>query len=199
MTRRTCLIADCVYPPVARDLCSPHYQKWRGKTKLPAATRLGGEVRKALNERDMTIAELASKTGLQDDGIGKIVRGLRLPMLTTVQLMAEALEWPKLLVIAEEQRRRKCLVCGKQFVSRAKYPERTRFCGSRCQTTFFQRERRGRQHDIAAARLRSVQQAVADFCRSCEPDGLCRDSVCPLRNVSPLPFVPLTVTRKVAA
>lgn len=30
--------------------------------------------------------------------------------------------------------------------------------------------------------------AVDTFCRSCEPEGRCRDGTCPLRPVSPLPL-----------
>lgn len=33
--------------------------------------------------------------------------------------------------------------------------------------------------------------AVEAMCRSCEPEGLCRNEECPLRSVSPLPYVPM--------
>ncbi len=33
--------------------------------------------------------------------------------------------------------------------------------------------------------------AVEAFCGSCEPEGVCRNAECPLRNVSPLPYSPM--------
>lgn len=44
--------------------------------------------------------------------------------------------------------------------------------------------------------LERVRAAVEAMCRACEPDGVCRDEPCPLRSVSPLPFIPV---RDVAA
>jgi Helix-turn-helix domain len=171
-------------------MCSRHYQQWRGEDPLDAANRLGGELRKALAARGRTTADVARGTGLQHDGIGKIIRGLRYPTLATLERIAAYLDWPELLALAEEGRRRTCIVDGRQFVTRAKAPEKSRFCGSRCQTTYFERARRGRSHDITAARLKEAHAAIATFCFSCEPvERMCRDARCPLRDLSPLPLI----------
>jgi len=40
----------------------------------------------------------------------------------------------------------------------------------------------------AQRRIDGYAEAVDAMCRSCEPEGLCRDDVCPLRAFSPLPL-----------
>lgn len=54
------------------------------------------------------------------------------------------------------------------------------------------------EHTAPQGRLRRISNrlnvhmaAVEAFCHGCEPEGLCRDNECPLRAVSPLPFVPM--------
>lgn len=99
-TPRRCSYPDCTEEPLARGLCSRHYQQWRGTETLPAPKRLGGEISKALAERGVSMAALARETGLQDDGIGRIVRRLRYPTLAMLELIADALDWPQLFVLA---------------------------------------------------------------------------------------------------
>lgn len=48
--------------------------------------------------------------------------------------------------------------------------------------------RRVQRIDKTAQRLSTVQAAVDAMCRSCEPEGICRDVACALRPVSPLPL-----------
>ena len=63
---------------------------------------------------------------------------------------------------------------------------------------FGQAEAKGRQRVDQQGRLLADHRlAVEAMCRSCEPEGRCRDAACPLRAVSPLPL--LTVERHVEA
>ena len=158
------------------------------------------ELTAAMTARSINSADLARRTGLQDDGISKLKRGLRLPTFATADRLAEALEWPDLLHVLERERRRRCVVCRRKFVTLAKFPGRVRFCSQTCQITDHQRRRTGRKHDVTRARLDSALSAVAAFCGGCAGwERVCRDADCQLRGLSPLPFVPLHTIRSKAA
>jgi hypothetical protein len=54
-------------------------------------------------------------------------------------------------------------------------------------------ERTAPQAPLRRARnqLNEHLAAVEAFCAACEPEGICRTGDCPLRSVSPLPFIPM--------
>ena len=170
--------------------------RYRGAVQPLRLSDFATELGKALEHNDMNVPELAVHCGVSSNAIYLWLRGIRRPTMAAAARAAEILNWPRLVTVSAKDRRRRCIVCNRQYVSLAKNPSHGRFCGTKCQQTWHARQQRGNRESIAFARLREHQAAVEAMCRSCEPaDLICRNNGCPLRGVSPLPFIPIAEVR----
>lgn len=97
-----------------------------------AASRFGAELRRAMLARNVGAKRLSAaiKTGTSAVAVWR--KGDNLPRTDTAQRLAEALDWPKLLVIARDGRRGVCERCGSIFVNEGGAPKR--FCSEECRT-----------------------------------------------------------------
>lgn len=155
-----------------------------------AAARFGVLLRRAMTRRAMTGVTLGSMTGISAPDISEARHGGSLPSLPRAGLLADALDWPGLVELMVELRTSACTVCGATFVDGTN-ALRQLYCTPACGITIQNRKRRDSRGDagiLERNRLATLQQAVAAYCRGCEPAGLCRDAECPLRPVSPLPL-----------
>lgn len=142
-----------------------------------------------MSKRGVTCQSLADALGCDKARLTNW-RTRAMPTLETAQRLSEALVWPSLLELVRDALTGSCALCGGTFVAESGRGER-RFCSDRCSFAFTNRKRRGCtlqgvSEVIARHRLTEYQQAIEAMCRGCEPEGLCRDSGCSLRAVSPL-------------
>lgn len=154
------------------------------------SARFGALLRQAMTRRGMTGVALSRLTGIDAPDVSDIRHGHRFPSLDRATRLADALDWPGLSSLMVELRTSVCAICGASFVDPSR-DLRQRYCSDSCASTSQDRRRRGSRTELGiveAHRLRDHQEAVAAYCRGCEPEGLCRDAACPLRPVSPLPL-----------
>jgi ribosomal protein S18 acetylase RimI-like enzyme len=95
-----------------------------------AAGRFGAELRKAMIARNVGAKRLSAAIETGTSAVAVWLKGDNLPRTDTAQRLAEALNWPKLLVIAREGRRGYCERCGQEFVNEGGAPKR--FCSGEC-------------------------------------------------------------------
>lgn len=156
--------------------------------------RLRTEVTKAMRKTHLSAYEIAKRSGLDISTILGIHDGGGMPMHQTVVALAEILDQPMLAEMSAAMRTHTCPVCGTRFVDMSRRRNRV-YCSKRCLGANSQRVRRGnhaRTSVITANRLAAFTEAVAAYCRGCEPEGICRDDECSLRPVSPLAFIPMS-------
>jgi len=156
-----------------------------------AALRFGVELDKAMKARGVGRPRLAEHLGMKSHSIIAHWRsGRGLPRIDAAIQLASVLDCPKLVDIVKSVVDLKCETCGKPFTHTGNGPRR--YCSDRC------RDIRGKMRagqplrqraDIAEQRAAEYQIAVNGYCRSCEPQGQCREPECPLRPVSPLPII----------
>lgn len=157
-----------------------------------AAERFGAELSRAMRTRKIGRRRLAELLHMQSASIVAHWRsGGGIPRVENAARVAEALDWPALLEIAQSVRELPCDQCGRMFVNEGGGPKR--YCSEIC------RERKARARlltgtpekraDRAERALGDHRAAVEAMCRACEPEGLCRRETCALRPVSPLPLV----------
>ena len=183
-----------------------------GTPRSLTATAFGVELQKALDVRGVSQNELARVIGCGHTTLWHYRFGRTLPKVARATEMAVALDWPKLRTLVLAARTRVCrrVGCGGAFINDIG-SEAKRYCSLDClkvQASAKQAESRARRagqtgsHQARRAhvqRLRAAVRhaderagrltaAVAAMCAACEPEGLCRDAVCPLRAVSPLPL-----------
>lgn len=156
-------------------------------------TAFSDELRAAMAARGMTGKELARLTGRSNHQIYDIRTEDGAPSLEFAVAMAEALDWDRLAELARDLWRRTCPECSTVFYINKGHQT---YCSERCSTGAKNRRRAGRRERVRDKRLLKAhnlivqyRESVAAYCRGCEPDGICREAECPLRSVSPLPFV----------
>jgi transcriptional regulator with XRE-family HTH domain len=162
------------------------------------------ELARAIEARaNPSLVALAAEAGLSAQTISNLRRARNQPSIRAAAALADVLDWPKLLTVAERARRRPCRVCGQEYVTIHNSQTRRVYCGHRCQQVHWNRQaalgrqrKRRKVEKAASFRLQAAQKAVAAFCRSCQWDGVCRDDSCELRPVSPLPFIALSSVKK---
>ena len=174
---------------------------------MTAARTLAAELRAALAVRRRSGKWLGDAVGMSHSTVYDILRHSRVPTVPTAQLLADALDWPKLVTIAVERRTKRCEVCGGSFVDAGRNCI-ARCCSPECQNTRYARKRRGVEvtslrgrAEVAENRLERMQHLVAAFCGECtQGDAACRTPDCILRPVSPIPLIQLSSVsrRKVA-
>ena len=158
---------------------------------------------RAMTEQGIGSTALAAEVGCDHNYINTLRRGEHWPSHVMAVRLAEALMVPRLAAMSLERVQRYCDVCGRGFLLRSARGKTKKRCSKRCTVTANRRnaaERdrvrgirdkalRERVGMISRVRLTEHQEAVAAFCRACEPEGLCRTATCELRPVSPLPLV----------
>lgn len=153
------------------------------------AREFGQQLRVAMAFRGLKRQTLARLTGVSRTSIALYLQGNNMPRLETSERLAEALDWPGLAELMARSRTYRCLVCPRVFVNDGMGPRR--YCSDSCRDVA-QKLRVGtptrQRADRAERALHLHAGAVAAFCASCEPAGLCRTPECELRAVSPLPL-----------
>ena len=116
-------------------------------------------------------------------------------------MMAEVLECPQLMQMVDSLRSKSCPVCFVTFIDTTAAMKKE-YCKVLCTRVDVQRREReyqGRWKDrkvmkangeirVFTRRYLDAKKAIDAYCRSCEPEGLCRTEDCPLRAQSPLPL-----------
>lgn len=152
-----------------------------------AALRFGTLLTATMAARGVGKNSLARQLGLGNSIIWNWAAGNNLPRLETALRLSEALAEPRLAAIVREARTIACETCGTAVVNEGGSP--IRFCSESCKVVR-NAMRSGtptrERAVVAERRLRLHQASVAEFCRGCQPEGLCRDAECALRPVSPL-------------
>lgn len=181
-------------------------------SKARQASAFGRELQKACSARDISLKELERTLGVGHTTLHNYRFGRSLPKVATATSLAQVLDWPKLraLVVAARTRTCKRKGCEVTFVNDIG-SEAKKYCSPICariSVNLAQAERRARSagqtgsHQarrahvqrlraavrIADDRAQVLVDAIAEMCRACEPEGLCRTAGCPLRAVSPLPL-----------
>jgi hypothetical protein len=142
-----------------------------------------------MKARGIGAPSLSKQTGCVTSAIACWRGGENLPRLETAVRLSEALSWPPLADIVRDSRAGACQHCGRGFLNQGGAPKR--YCSSECRDIAATiRDGKGVPARAAVAERRLARHvgAVAAFCAGCEPAGLCRDSACALRPVSPLPL-----------
>ena len=180
--------------------------------KAVQAAAFGRELMRACVARDVTLKELEHSQGVGHTTLWNYRFGRSLPKLEMAATLAAALEWPKLRDLVVKARTRTCRRpgCRVTFINDIG-SEARRYCTPACgqiaanlkqaemrarsagQTGSHQAKRAQIQRlrsglTIADDRARALGDAIAEMCRDCEPEGLCRTAFCPLRGCSPLPL-----------
>jgi transcriptional regulator with XRE-family HTH domain len=198
MIQRTCLGGDhCVNPPVARGYCSKHYQGLLVSQRMPMAQKFALALRTAMTQSGIGVLQLSALTGIHNTTLSGYRNAHRVPDLPRADRLAEVLDSPKLRDVVRQTFERKCIRCSKTFLTDGRNISRRRFCGRTCRT-MTAREHTGRptpKFEKLGPVVKRLEMAVAEFCGGCEPEGVCRDSGCALRAVSPLPLIQLQRTQ----
>lgn len=154
-----------------------------------SATKFGPILRAAMAERHVTCAALGAAVGVRPESVSWYRNDHVWPSHTVAVAMAQELDAPALSALSFAYWRRSCKVCSRTFVARS---YNAQHCNERCKAVTSARrlrQRRGNPLWLSARRWREARDAIAAFCRSCEPDGVCRTAACELRGLSPLPLV----------
>lgn len=96
-----------------------------------AAVRVGAEIRKALEARNVGWRQLNAAVGKDmHTMVDNYKAGRNLPRLGQAALLAEALAWPQIVELVREARTFVCPIDGRTFVCDTGH--RAKFCSSRC-------------------------------------------------------------------
>lgn len=145
------------------------------------------EVRRALETRNVTQANLARAVGISPRQVWYWITARSLPYLESARKAADALDWPSLIQIVQAARTSKCRTCGRRIVSETSNMSR-RYCDETCRRVGVKAGRQGTVPDARDGKIALLQAGVDAMCQSCEPTSICSDGACPLRNVSPFPL-----------
>lgn len=155
-----------------------------------AAHTFGAALARLLVKKNVGKRTLAREAGVTRSAIANYIAGLNLPTFQTAARIADILESDELRMIIAESRTYVCPIDRRRFTFNGQ--SRKTYCSVECQRVAA-KQRIGttvtRRADRAERRIRTYQAAVDSMCRECEPAGACRTADCPLRGVSPLPFV----------
>lgn len=157
---------------------------------IPGRPLFATALKAALQERGWTQMALARETGADPTSVCDWVNGRKIPRGELLQRVTDALMAPQLVDAAVRARTSRCLTCDAVVVSIGSRPRL--YCSPACKVTASNRKRRGTTEKLATVarhRLEMYQEAVAAYCRWCQPNGWCEDSECSLRPISPLPLV----------
>lgn len=151
-------------------------------------------LRQAVALSGMTMTALAEQIPMAPSAMYRLAKGRTFPSVRVADALARILDAPYLAEAMLEARKKTCVVCGAIFVDRGT-KRNALSCGTPCNRVIRARRDRGIRDSsnayaamVARRRLAAYSAAVVAFCRSCEPEGICRSGSCELRTVSPLPL-----------
>lgn len=102
--------------------------------KRAVALRVGEELAKALEARDVSLKALSRALGgTSHTKLWQYKRGRILPRLSTALEISEALTWPRIAELVREARSMACHQCGRMFVMEGGSGNK-RYCGDRCRS-----------------------------------------------------------------
>lgn len=141
----------------------------------------------AVAKSGLNLTQLGVALGCTRQNVRELQRG-RIPGPNVASRLAEALDQPELLRLAIKARGIHCAVCGQPATA---LTSRRRYCSDACWRIGYTLGRRAPSEVEMAIleELNGARSAIDAFCRSCEPEGVCRQAECPLRMMSPLPLV----------
>jgi transcriptional regulator with XRE-family HTH domain len=161
----------------------------------PEARRWGSALTVEMARQGISVNELARRTGWQKATISDYRRGEHLPLVGRAGAIAEVLAAPRLLALCVSLRTVTCDECERTFVRDKRGGNQQRWCTFACKDRYRKRVTyaadrawTGKRYDTWQRIAKRLQGRVDAMCRSCEPDGLCRQADCELRGVSPLPI-----------
>jgi transcriptional regulator with XRE-family HTH domain len=102
-----------------------------GSSRSVAAQAFARELRKAMTARKASAVRLAEASGCMKSSINSWRAANNLPQPATAARLAEALDWPKLLAISTDARRKRCPRCGASYVDATGAGNR-QFCSADC-------------------------------------------------------------------
>jgi DNA-binding XRE family transcriptional regulator len=144
-----------------------------------AAVRYSVVLRSELARTGMTRTELARRVGVTSTSVGFYCRAAYLPRPEIAAAVAEALCSEPLSKMTTAGAVIRCDNCGRE---RFRGTSRRRYCGETC------RSQANSRKGGATQPTSGIQFAVDQFCRACEPEGVCRMPACQLQPFSPLPL-----------
>jgi len=151
-------------------------------------------LRTAMTRRNATRADVYRAVGTTSSSVKHWLDGSAYPDHEFVIRAAEYLSWPSLVARSIADRSGTCEACGRPTRG-TRGPTPPRFCGDRCiRRTRDRREfdRKRIQHvGLWKRRAEEAEEAIARMCGACEPEGVCRDETCALRECSPIPLIQL--------
>jgi len=171
------------------------YRKSRSPEQQRMAARFGAEFRRAKKASGLTNQQISDVIGGNPNFITSYSRGYALPRLERAAQLAELLMAPAILERAKDYARRECAFCGAEFYDNGQQLK-AQYCSNACRATLG--SRRSREADevkerFARSRLKVFQERVAAYCHECTAaEAICRDDECQLREVSPLPYIPMS-------
>jgi len=181
------------YEPLTETQWSAAYRPYR-----VGASQVGMAVSRRLAYMDMPMFRVAEVAGITREYLTEIRLGRLRPSLKVASRLSEVLTAPVISHLTVEARTKECRTCGRSFI--AGNPKRV-YCDQTCAQRSHIARRKGKNYRALAnqladerAALHASDAAVMAFCKACEWDGICKDAMCALVDVSPLPLV----TEKVA-
>lgn len=135
----------------------------------------------AMARRGVNKVALAEAVGTSASAIYCYRSAKILPTVQIASRLSDALFDGSILEMVVKMRTRSCGICGKATVDQGTKPRL--FCSIECQRLSVKGV--STKFDKTDPR----ERAIAAMCLTCEPSGVCRTLECPLRAVSPLPFV----------
>jgi DNA-binding XRE family transcriptional regulator len=157
---------------------------------MTPAERWGNALAVVIREKGWSIQGTADRIGEQRKTLDHWVHGRNLPTLETANRVAESLDRPSLAKLALEIRTKACPTCARVFVASGRQWNAV-YCSQRCIKAMAARRRRATddaKDNIARIRLKAYMDAIEKHCRSCEPEGICRDAECAIQAAGLSPF-----------
>ena len=166
-------------------------------------------LRRKMSHAGIRVDTMARALGSNRGSVTQWRNGYRLPEARFLGGIADLLDAPVLVQIAQEYRSGTCAECLMPFISHPKNGQQQRYCGASCKSAHNKRVARERNASTRPNRLAKAEHRrasaekardeaqrdrkaaldlVAAFCRSCEWDGVCKMADCQLRSLSPLPL-----------
>lgn len=173
----------------------PAKTRTRDQSTYPEAQAFSAELRKAMHSRQVRSQDLAASVGVSMTQVRLWRGGTNIPSHAYAVALSEALAWEALAQLSLDLRLARCQndSCGRQFLRvRFGYSGRPHaYCSQNCRKIASMRKAQGRQArelTLAKRTADAALDAIADHCRDCAPEGICWNSGCKLRELSPFPY-----------
>lgn len=148
------------------------------------------EFRRALDRNNATASSLAQQLSLSYHRVHHWYSGRSLPSYQTVTLIAGFLGDDELERAGIALNQRTCANCGVEYLQQS--PQgRSFLCSKKCRQENERVRTKSGKSSVARTKYTAVDvylSSLEKFCRGCEPGGVCKNSDCALRPVSPLPL-----------